>query len=151
MVEYVQNSHSISHILTAYKGDIHNFFKEKHPSPNSPYGVDPSVINTFIYSCGKIKLLVTILAGYSVITYILCIGDRHLDNLLVTTDGHFFHTDFDFVGKDPKLFPPPIYLCREVIAALGGEKSTNFILFMNLCVEAYLILRYPFICKNNML
>jgi len=131
MMECVLNSQTIRTILKNYNNDIHNFFREHHPSPNSSYGIDPEVIGTFVRSC----------AGYCVITYILCVGDRHLDNLLITTSGNLFHVDFGFIGRDPKPYPPPMKLCSEMVAAMGGENSPDFMLFKQLCVEAYNTLR----------
>lgn len=46
---------------------------------------------------------------------------RHLDNLLLCQDGRLFHIDFGFIlGRDPKPFPPPMKLCREMVDVMGG-------------------------------
>lgn len=52
-------------------------------------------------------------AGYSVMTYFLGVGDRHLENIMVDITGKFFHIDFGYIlGQDPKPYPPPIKLCK---------------------------------------
>jgi len=133
MVEFV-NSSAIASILERYDGDIRKFLREAYPKPEatSTYGIEPQVLDTFIRSC----------AGYCVMTFILGVGDRHLDNLLVTREGHLFHIDFGFMfGEDPKFFPPPMKLCKEMVECMGGANSEHYFQFKALCVEAYLILR----------
>ena len=98
----------------------------------SAFGIDPSVLDTFSRSC----------AGYCAITYILGIGDRHMDNLLVTSDGRLFHVDFGYIlGRDPKPFPPPMKLCREMVEGMGGAGSVYYRSFVSKCTQAFLIMR----------
>lgn len=95
-------------------------------------GLPPELMDTYVRSC----------AGYSVITYLLGVGDRHLDNLLLTTSGHLFHIDFGFIlGRDPKPYPPPMKLCKEMVVAMGGTDSADYHRFLNYSYSAFLILR----------
>jgi phosphatidylinositol 3-kinase len=81
-------------------------------------------------------------AGYCVITYLLGVGDRHLDNLLLSPDGFLFHVDFGFIlGRDPKPFPPPMKLCKEMIEAMGGANSPQYAKFRQYCYTAFTTLR----------
>ena len=78
-------------------------------------------------------------ASYSVITYLLGIGDRHLENLLITNDCKLFHIDFGYaMGEDPKPYPPPFKLNKEMINVFAGKYKRTFI---EKCVSYYLYLR----------
>lgn len=114
------------------EGGILNFFRRCAPSDNGPYGIASEVMDTYIKSC----------AGYCVITYLLGIGDRHLDNLLLTTSGNLLHIDFGYIlGRDPKPLPPPMKLCREMVEGMGGAQSEHYHEFRKLCYTAFHQLR----------
>ncbi|KAF6754471.1 atypical/PIKK/PI3K protein kinase [Ephemerocybe angulata] len=115
-------------------GTVLNYLRMHNPDEGSvgTSGVDPTVIDTFVKSC----------AGYCVATYILGVGDRHLDNLLIAPDGHFFHVDFGYIlGRDPKPFPPPVKVCKEMVDGMGGAQSPHYMRFKNHCFTAFTILR----------
>ena len=123
-VEFVQNSSTIYDRIQK-KQSLGNYLKENSSN-------NAEIIDTFIKSC----------AGYCVITYLLGIGDRHLENLMVDNKGHLFHIDFGFIlGKDPKPKPPPMKLCKEMVEAMGGENSPGYNTFKTKCVEVFLQLR----------
>ncbi|VDO59236.1 unnamed protein product [Schistosoma margrebowiei] len=108
------------------------YLQLKAPSPNSPMGVQKDVMETYIRSC----------AGYCVITYLLGVGDRHMENLLLTADGHLFHIDFSFIlGADPKPMAPEVRLTRAMIDGMGGPNSNQFNEFWKITFTAFLILR----------
>ncbi|KAK9471138.1 kinase-like domain-containing protein [Dipodascopsis tothii] len=121
--------------LAAVLGEYHTilaYLKENHPDPQEPLGVAAEVMDTFIKSC----------AGYCVITYLLGVGDRHLDNLLICPDGHFFHADFGYIlGRDPKPFAPLMKLPIQIVEGMGGASSENYQKFRNYCFTAYTTLR----------
>jgi len=127
-VEFVADSHTLTSILADYNRDIKQFFHTKTPKISEL----AKVLDTFVKSC----------AGYCVITYLLGIGDRHLENVLLTEDGHLFHIDFGYIfGRDPKPFPPPMKLCKEMVLAMGGSESNLYMDFRRFCCLAFNILR----------
>ena len=133
-VQYIHPSIALSAISSSkqHRGSVLSYFRSHNPDPNGPLGVRRDVIDTYIKSC----------AGYCVITYILGVGDRHLDNLLLQPSGHFFHIDFGFIlGRDPKPFAPLIKLCKEMIEGLGGTNSHEYTMFKSYCFTAYTTLR----------
>jgi phosphatidylinositol 3-kinase len=80
-------------------------------------------------------------AYYTVFTYLLCVGDRHLDNILITDQGHLFHVDYGFLAREPKPFAPAVKLCPEIIDIMGGKYSGYYGTFLRRCITCYLILR----------
>lgn len=95
-------------------------------------GVSSVVMDNYVRSC----------AGYCVVTYLLGVGDRHLDNLLLLPNGKFWHADFGYIlGRDPKPFPPLMKLPIQVIDGMGGMNHENFDIFKSYCFITYTTLR----------
>jgi hypothetical protein len=130
LVEFVEGATPISQVLSKHNGSILQFFQVVAPLKGAKYDVRPDVMSTYIRS----------LAAYCVITYLIGIGDRHLDNIMLRKTGHFFHIDFGFIfgrgecefrfvtmispelahsfASDPKPLPPAFRLTREVRSSL---------------------------------
>lgn len=131
MIQFIP-SQPLATILATCGGNLHNYLRRFHPDSAGPFGIHPLVMEAYIRSC----------AGYCVITYLLGIGDRHLDNLLLTQTGQLFHVDFGYIlGRDPKHFAPPMKLCKEMVEAMGGQSSPHYAKFKSFCFSAFNILR----------
>lgn len=130
-VQFIPST-AISVVSSKYKGSVLAYLRANNPDASGPQGIRKETMDTYIRSC----------AGYCVITYILGVGDRHLDNLLLQPSGHFFHIDFGFIlGRDPKPFAPLIKLCKEMVEGLGGTSSPQYAQFKQYCFTAYAALR----------
>lgn len=143
MIEVVLNAHTTASIyrsegggaLGALQEDVISLWlRRQNPDP-SDYA---SAVRRFTRSC----------AGYSVASYVLGLGDRHNDNIMIRTDGCLFHIDFaHFLGNFLKFAgmareTTPFVLTPDFVHVMGGVGSPTFQEFINLCIRAYTIVRH---------
>ncbi|KAK3214288.1 hypothetical protein GRF29_28g2620541 [Pseudopithomyces chartarum] len=125
-------SMSLAAALDKHKGSLLSYLRANNPDDAAPLFVRKEAMEAYIKSC----------AGYSVITYLLGVGDRHLDNLLISPDGRFFHVDFGYIlGRDPKPYAPQMKIAPQMIEGMGGMEHANYLTFKEYCLTAWSTLR----------
>jgi phosphatidylinositol 4-kinase len=82
------------------------------------------------------------LAGYSIISYLLGLKDRHNGNIMIDTRGHLMHIDFGFVmgmapGNDFSMERAPFKLTKEYVEVMGGLDSPCFKEYERLVIEGF--------------
>ena len=132
IMEFVSESKTIKSCLEESKNNLSVYLQKL--SKNSQDFKD-RILTNWINSC----------AGYAVATYIVALGDRHLENLMVTKDGCVFHIDFGFIfGKSPpkkSYFEPAIRLNKPMIEVMGGKAGENYKHFKIMAAKAFLHMR----------
>ncbi|XP_043240544.1 phosphatidylinositol 4,5-bisphosphate 3-kinase catalytic subunit alpha isoform-like [Amphibalanus amphitrite] len=146
MIEVVRNAKTVYRIqreaskLAAIQVDssqLHKWIRDQNQG-----ALYDAAVDTFTRSC----------AGYCVATFVLGIGDRHPDNIMVNHRGQIFHIDFGhFLGHFKKKFGisrerVPFVLTDDFLRVIAGgadnpKKSKAFQAFQELCGKAYLALR----------
>uniref|UniRef100_A0A8C4GN86 Phosphatidylinositol 4-phosphate 3-kinase C2 domain-containing subunit alpha n=1 Tax=Dicentrarchus labrax TaxID=13489 RepID=A0A8C4GN86_DICLA len=142
MVELVPSSDTLRKIQVEY--GVTGSFKDKPLAEwlrkyNPAEDEYEKASENFIYSC----------AGCCVATYVLGICDRHNDNIMLRSTGHMFHIDFGkFLGHAQmfgsfKRDRAPFVLTSDMAYVInGGERPTSrFQLFVDLCCQAYNLIR----------
>eukprot|EP01117_Protostelium_nocturnum_P008846 TRINITY_DN3170_c0_g2_i1.p1 TRINITY_DN3170_c0_g2~~TRINITY_DN3170_c0_g2_i1.p1 ORF type:complete len:1507 (-),score=561.16 TRINITY_DN3170_c0_g2_i1:79-4599(-) len=140
-VEVVEDSTTCAWIQ-AQAGGISRVFDEKilaqwirqqNPSDQA-YS---NAVDAFLRSC----------AASCVSTYVLGIGDRHNDNIMINKSGQLFHIDFGkFLGNPQKFLNisrdrAPFVFTPDMAYVMGGIGSENYNTFVNLCCKAYNVVR----------
>ncbi|GAM28626.1 hypothetical protein SAMD00019534_118020 [Acytostelium subglobosum LB1] len=141
LIEVVNNAETAARIQASAGGmtgvfkqtPIANWLKNHNLTENNYQ----KAVTKFTLSC----------AGYCVATYVLGIGDRHNDNIMVDKFGHLFHIDFGHFLGNFKTFAgfqrekAPFVLTPDFVYVIGNKDSPNFDFFVQTCCKAYNILR----------
>ncbi|KAK0061228.1 phosphatidylinositol 4 5-bisphosphate 3-kinase catalytic subunit delta isoform-like isoform X2 [Biomphalaria pfeifferi] len=153
MIEVVTSADTMANIQKWYKKTafdkkaLFEWLKSKHQNEESLN----TAVDEFTLSC----------AGYCVATYVLGIGDRHNDNIMMKTSGQMFHIDFGhFLGNFKTKFNVkrervPFVLTSHFVYVItkGGTNPDNFQKFQTMCEKAYLAVRqkYPLLVSLFMM
>ena len=132
LIEFIPDSISIdglkrktnTDLNTFYRNFFHHHFKEAQ--------------NNFVES----------LAGYSLVTYLLNLKDRHNGNIMIDMKGRIIHIDFGFIlGISPGnvgFETAPFKMTKEYVNLMDGINSGVYNYFIALLTKGFLELRKYF-------
>lgn len=137
-VEIIDNAQTIFNILENSGFTIQNYIMENNKNTSIKEFRDRFILST---------------ALYCVLSYLLGIGDRHLDNIMISSDGRLFHIDFSFIlGQDPKYSNNrTIRVTPEIVNVIGGYGSDDYQKFKKYCSLIYNRMRLHVNLFSNLL
>ncbi len=130
MIEIIENAETVYEIINK-KRNIFKHIIEKNEDKKSA-----DVIDTYMFS----------LVSYTLHSYFLGLGDRHLQNIMITDDGAIFHIDFGFIlGTEAyPLTATNIKLNSDMLDVIGGSDGSRYNTYLDLCSKGIIILRKYF-------
>ena len=92
------------------------------------------------------------LVVYTLQNYYIGLGDRHLQNIMITDDGVIFHIDFGYIlGEDAHLGSGQVKINTDMIEAMGGADEQLYRDYLDLCARGTTILRKHYILFHLLL
>ena len=122
-IEILDNTITLYDVIEVKQTTLLNYIMDLNPSETINV-----MRQTFIKSC----------VSSCVLCYILGVGDRHTENILINKWGDLIHIDFSYLlGEDPKHVDVEMKITNDMLEALGGKKSENFRQFKKICEIVY--------------
>lgn len=127
MIEIIDKAETVHSIINGKKTIYQHIFERNEGTTIG------KIMDRYMYS----------LVAYTLHSYFLGLGDRHLQNIMVTDDGAIFHIDFGFIlGTDAyPLTASDIKLNSDMLDVIGGCGGERYKEYLNLCSEGIIILR----------
>ena len=126
-IEIFEDCTTLYDIKYTKQSTIMHYIMENNPKKTA-YAIKRDFIKSVAISC--------------VLSYVLGLGDRHLENIIVTASGQLIHIDFGFIfGSDPHKAPSEMRITKQTLEALGGVHSKSFQTFSERCEAIYKCVR----------
>ena len=139
MLEMVTNAETLANIHVKEGGAISQLFSKS--------GIKNWIEKNCASKKEAIENFMLSNVAYCLATFVLGIGDRHNDNIMIKRNGELFHIDFGhFLGHFKykmgiKRERAPFVFTRQFQSVLGGDNSETFKEFKKKIKKGYIILR----------
>ena len=134
LIEVLVDATSIDGLKKSEKypeeGGLRQYFEATYGPPNSKSFL--AAQQNFMQS----------LVGYSLVSYLLGLKDRHNGNIMINITGHLIQIDFGFAmgmapGHEFSMERAPFKFTKEYLEVMGGPKSECYKEFKRLFVEGF--------------